>query len=43
MRQRQMTVSMGLLWWSDSISMGGEDTVKMKEEGGRPWDCLVVE
>ena len=38
-----MTMSMGLLWWLDAISMGGEDTMKIKEEGGRPWGCLVEE
>ena len=38
-----MTVFVGLLWWSDAISMGGKDIVKMEEEGGRPWGCLMVE
>ena len=43
MRQRRMTMSMGLLWWSDAISMGGGDTVKTEEEGGGEGECFMMD
>ena len=43
MRQRQMTVSMGLHWWSEAISMGGEGTVKTEEEGGEERERFMID